>query len=110
MGKSVEAVDEEETGTELPKLAQFLRNDPYLNAARIRFGYALTLHRAQGQHFSTVIANLDTGQRQTNEAYFRWLYILFAVVVDRLVLTDVPQITPLSKVTWEGSRGKIEAI
>lgn len=107
----LEAVNGEEAETvELPQLTQFLRNDRYFNAARLRFGYAMTLHRAQGQRFRTVIANLDTGTGQTNEAYFRWLYTLFAVVGDRLVVTNAPRITPLSKAIWQASKGKLEAI
>ena len=90
--------------------AKFLRNDPYLNAARLRFGYALTLHRAQGQNFKTAIANMDTGQGQTNATYFRWVYTLFSVVQNRLVLLNFPSITPFFKATWNGSQGKLDSV
>lgn len=90
--------------------AEFLRTDPFLNAARLRFGYALTLHRAQGQRFDTVIANLDTGQGQANEAYFRWLYTLFTVPQNRLILSHVPTITPFSKAEWDDSRTRLDSI
>ena len=90
--------------------AQFLLNDPYLNAARLRFGYALTLHRAQGRKFDTVIASLDTGQGQTNDAYFRWLYTLFTVPRRALYLSNVPIITPLSKASWDESRARLDSV
>jgi hypothetical protein len=90
--------------------AAFLRTDPFLNAARLRFGYALTLHRAQGQRFSTVIANLDTGQGQNSEAYFRWLYTLFTAPQNRLILFNVPTITPFSKAEWDDSRARLDSI
>jgi hypothetical protein len=90
--------------------AHFLRNDPYLNAARMRFGYALTLHRAQGRRFDTVIANLDTGQGQTNDAYIRWLYTLFTVPLRALYLSNVPTITPLAKASWDDSRSRLDSV
>lgn len=90
--------------------AQFLVNDPYLNAARLRFGYALTLHRAQGRTFDTVIANLDTGQGQTNDAYFRWLYTLFTVPRRAIYLSNVPIITPLSRASWDESRARLDSV
>ena len=92
------------------ELARFLRNNPYFNAARLRFGYALTLHRAQGQRFKTVVANMDTGQGQTNEAYFRWIYTLFSVVEHKIVLSNIPLITPFYKTIWDASQGKLDSI
>lgn len=92
------------------ELARFLRNNPYFNAARLRFGYALTLHRAQGQRFKTVVANMDTGQGQTNEAYFRWIYTLFSVVQDKIILSNIPLITPFYKTIWDASQGKLDSI
>ncbi|WP_293353350.1 MULTISPECIES: NERD domain-containing protein [unclassified Microcoleus] len=92
------------------ELAKFLRTDPYLNAARLRFGYALTLHRAQGQKFKTAIANMDTSQGKTNAAYFRWVYTLFSVVQNRLFLFNFPSITPFFKANWNNSQGKLDSV
>lgn len=105
--KQAMTADESDDSSEL---AKFLRCDPYLNAARLRFGYALTLHRAQGQQFKTAIANMDTGQGQTNATYFRWVYTLFSVVQNKLVLLNFPSITPFLKATWNGSRGKLDSV
>lgn len=92
-------VEEEVTDSEdNASFATFLRKDPYYNAAKIRFGYALTLNRAQGQHFETVIADLNTGIGQHNDTYFRWLYTLFTVVSNHLIVSSVPHITPLSNI------------
>jgi len=87
--------------------AKFLRNDLHLNAAQLRFGYALTLHRAQGSQFKTVVGNADTGQGQTNESYFRWVYTLFSVVQEKIILFNTPCITPLCKTSWETRRGEL---
>lgn len=101
---------EESNNSNSPELAKFLQNDPYFNAARLRFGYALTLHRAQGQQFKTVIANMDTGQGQTNEAYFRWVYTLFSIVQDQIILSNIPLITPFYKAIWDDSQGRLDCV
>ena len=90
--------------------AQFMRDDPYLNAARIRFGYALTLHRAQGRQFDTVLASLDTGQGQENEAYMRWLYTLFTIPSRELYLSNIPEVSPLSHALWDESKCRLDSV
>ncbi|MEG3834873.1 MULTISPECIES: NERD domain-containing protein [unclassified Microcoleus] len=105
--KQVIESDESDNSSEL---AKFLRSDPYLNAAHLRFGYALTLHRAQGQRFKTAIANMDTGQGQTNAAYFRWVYTLFSVSQNQLFLLNFPSITPFFKTTWKNSQSKLDSV
>lgn len=92
------------------ELAKFLRNNPHFNAARLRFGYALTLHRAQGQKFETIVGNMDIGQGQTNEAYFRWIYTLFSIAKGKIILSNIPLITPFYKTTWDDSQGKLDSI
>lgn len=92
------------------QFAMFLRRDPYFNAARLRFGYALTLHRAQGQQFRAVIADMDTGQGQTNDAYFRWVYTLFSIVQERIILWNIPLITPFYQAVWDNSQGRLDSI
>lgn len=92
------------------ELAKFLQNDPYLNAARLRFGYALTLNRAQGHQFESVVANMETGQGQTNESYFRWVYTLFSIAQDRIILSNLPSITPLHQTIWDASQAKLGSV
>jgi hypothetical protein len=89
--------------------AKFLQSDPYFNAARVRFGYALTLHRAQGRKFDTVIAGLqtETGSGKTNETYFRMIYTLFVISGDRLVFDNIPHITPFDKAVWDQSQAQL---
>ena len=49
-----------------------LLNDPYLNAVKVKFAYAITCHRAQGGEWDDVTVYLDD-IRYTKE-YLRWLY------------------------------------
>jgi hypothetical protein len=92
------------------ELSKFFRNDPYFNAARLRFGYALTLHRAQGQQFKTVFANMDIEQGKTNESYFRWIYTLLSVPQQQLFLSNLSTITPLHKTVWDNTQGCIDSV
>jgi hypothetical protein len=92
------------------ELSNFLRNDPYFNAARLRFGYALTLHRAQGQQFKTVFANMDIEQGKTSESYFRWVYTLLSIPQEQIILSNIPKITPFYKVIWDSTHGKLDSV
>jgi hypothetical protein len=89
-------------------LAKYLTDDPLLNAARIRLGYALTLHRAQNCSCATAIVDMDTGQGRANEAYFRWAYTVFTVDADRRVLIDPPCLSPLSEARWDASQARLD--
>jgi len=95
-------------------LANFLKYDSYFNAARLRFGYALTLHRAQGLQFDTVIANMETKQGKENDAYFRWIYTLFSVAQEKLILSNIPKITLLNskknEAKWDERQAKIDSV
>lgn len=52
-----------------------MREDPFLNALRAKFGYSVTCHKAQGGEWPTVFINLSkTLNMLTLETRFRWLY------------------------------------
>jgi hypothetical protein len=69
-----------------------LRSDPYFNALRLRFGYAITCHKAQGGEWSHVIVSCATRQNPRSSDYFRWLYTAMTRTSDKLYLVDPPQI------------------
>ncbi len=53
--------------------------DPYLNALRVNYGYAVTVHNAQGGEWDTVIVDPRNPSREYNSvqhhvAYTRWIY------------------------------------
>lgn len=71
---------------------------PLLNAARIRYAYAMTVHRAQGRQWN--LAYLDasrgpSGESITNDGYFRFLYTASMCAESRLKLLKYPELTPL---------------
>lgn len=69
-----------------------LRSDPYFNAMRIKFGYAITCHKAQGSEWKNVFVKCSTTQSQLNESYFRWLYTAMTRTSEKLYLLDPPNI------------------
>jgi len=61
----------------IPGTAEFKRTyktDPYVNALRVKFGYAVTCHKAQGGEWKNVFLDCKTSMGSYSEGYFRWLY------------------------------------
>lgn len=56
------------------ELREALRVDPYFNALRVKFGYAVTCHKAQGGEWKHVLLDCSTSTGMRNENYYRWLY------------------------------------
>lgn len=71
-----------------------IRKNPYLNAAKIRYGYCITCHRAQGYKWVNVIVNCDNKSTKTNDNYFRWLYTALSRTSSKLFLVNPPVIKP----------------
>ena len=83
-------------------------NDPYMNAAKLRFGYAMTLHRAQGLRFTSKVVNLSTGGRLGKaENYFRWLYTAFSVPCNNGCFFNEPHVHPFAKTKWQFDRSQL---
>ncbi len=73
------------------KRMEKLREDPYYNAMQVKYGYAVTCHKAQGGQWRTVF--LDQGYVSpdgVNNDYFRWLYTAFTRATERLYLVNWP--------------------
>lgn len=66
-----------------------MRNDPYLNALQIKFGYAITCHQAQGGKWSKVLVNRGDwiGNRIEN---LRWFYSALTCTNQILAHIDYP--------------------
>lgn len=69
-----------------------LREDEYFNAMQIKFGYAVTCHKAQGGQWAHIY--LDQGY-MTNEMltpdYIHWLYTAFTRATEHLYLVNWSQ-------------------
>lgn len=69
-----------------------LRADPYFNALRLKFGYAITCHKAQGSEWNHVFVKCKTHQSQLSADYFRWFYTAITRTSKKLYLLDPPNI------------------
>ncbi|MFV7436608.1 AAA family ATPase [Pseudomonas vlassakiae] len=73
-----------------------LVTDPYFNALRLKFGYAITCHKAQGSEWNNVFVKCKSHQSQLTADYFRWLYTAITRTARQLYLLDPPNIQPWS--------------
>lgn len=53
---------------------RLLRGDPYYNALRAKFGYAVTCHKAQGGEWASVFLALPGYSPMDRETETRWMY------------------------------------
>lgn len=74
-----------------------LKKDPYFNALKIKFGYAITCHKAQGSEWKNVFLNCQTHQSVLNQSYFRWIYTAITRTSEKLFTLDEPHFTPFTK-------------
>lgn len=102
-------IDFKRRNPNLPKsgkaLRDALREDRYFNALRVKFGYALTCHKAQGSEWPDVFVQCKTHHTNPRtEEYFRWLYTAITRASRRVNLLNPPNFYP-----WPTSRGSPSA-
>ncbi|MGC9462349.1 AAA family ATPase [Vibrio genomosp. F10] len=72
------------------KLAR--KSDEYLNAFKVKFGYAITCHKAQGSEWEHVLVNCNSHLNYLCKDYFRWLYTAITRTSKVLYVVDEPKI------------------
>ena len=72
-----------------------LKTDPYFNALRCKYGYAVTGHKSQGGEWDTVFVDY-TGRSGLSEESLRWAYTVTTRARVKLYITNLPKITPFS--------------
>lgn len=83
-----------------------IRNDPYINAAKIKFGYAITGHKAQGYKWNNLFVGFETDGGKTNETFFRWVYTSITRTTQKLFLINPPFISPFINMEWKENNGE----
>ncbi|WP_075290533.1 ATP-dependent DNA helicase [Histophilus somni] len=91
-----------ERGIEYRKNKEEFKNailsDPYFNALPLKFGYAITCHKAQGSEWNNVIVQCNnTHQNQHALGYSRWLYTAITRSSKQLYLIDPPKFNAWDK-------------
>jgi hypothetical protein len=84
-------IEQKEQGQEQIKLS-IMQNDPYFNALNIKFGYALTCHKAQGSEWEHVFVDASSSQSRLTQSYFRWLYTAITRTSSMLYILNEPNI------------------
>ena len=68
-----------------------LKENPYYNALQIKYGYAVTCHKAQGGQWKNVF--LDQGyvdDKNLSPDFYHWLYTAFTRATEKLYLVNFP--------------------
>ena len=75
---------------------EYLKNDPYYNALRVKYGYAITGHKSQGGEWPTVFVDY-TGRTGLNNDSLRWTYTVTTRASQVLYGCNMPNVTPMSR-------------
>ncbi len=71
------------------KRMEELRKNPYYNALQVKYGYAVTCHKAQGGQWRRVFIDQGFVAADGYDAdYYRWLYTAFTRATERLYLVN----------------------
>lgn len=86
------------------KIQRALNNMPatdyykFKNAAQLRFGWALTVHKSMSYKWDEIFFNVETGGGKTNETYFKWIYTGLIRATSKVRLINYTPISPFYKV------------
>ncbi len=84
-------------GSEEFKMA--LKNDLYFNALKVKYGYAITCHKAQGGEWDKVFVNYYY-QCGLSDSMLRWCYTATTRAKKKLYIINAPHITACSKLKF----------
>ncbi len=72
----------------------------------IRYGYAATVHRAQGMSQPLCYVNGEHAAGRHSDAYFRWLYTALTTAGRTLTLFNYKPIHPLDSIVWNARQAE----
>ncbi len=80
---------------------QQLFHDEEFNALKVKYGFAMTCHKAQGSQWPTVIVDCSYGGSRRTQFYFRWLYTAITRASERLFLISRPDFNAFSEIQYQ---------
>jgi len=100
-----------------PKSEEFKKailNDQYFNCIQLKFGYAVTCHKAQGGEWDTAFVFWDRGVKndfdfyrsehdrsgKTNSGFYRWAYTAVTRAANKLECINPPYFNSFSKMAF----------
>lgn len=84
------------------EFSEVYRNDPYVNALCVKYGYAMTCHKAQGGEWDVVFVDYWAGSGR-REDFFRWAYTATTRARTKLFAVGVGEINILTKLKFKES-------
>ena len=69
---------------------RLLRSDPYVNALQVKYGYAVTCHKAQGGQWKNVFVDMGyiPADAYRTLDFYRWLYTAVTRATERLAFVN----------------------
>lgn len=92
-----------------PKTKEYkdaMYSDDYLNAIKLKYGNAITVHKSQGGEWDNVFIVWDRAQGKKNGAglqnsdFYRWAYTAITRTQHKMINIDVPSFTLFSKMIF----------
>ncbi len=91
-----------------------LKKDPFLNCLSLKYGYAVTCHKAQGGEWDTSYIFWDKGTdtnfdfyhsahsnaRKTNAEFYRWAYTAITRATNKIYCINPPKFTSFSTISF----------
>ena len=78
-----------------------MKDDQYFNALRVKYGYALTCHKAQGGEWDTVVVDFASAPPgRQSENFFRWTYTAVTRAQSTLLTISPPNFSATSSIDW----------
>ena len=78
-----------------------LKEDPWFNALQVKYGYALTCHKAQGGEWDSAVVYFDFSGGKRNADFFRWAYTAITRAKKTLVTIGAPAFDAYSEMQWQ---------
>ncbi len=85
---------------------KMIQDSALLHAPIVKFGYAVTGHKAQGGEWSVVWADYSYGANQQSSYYFRWAYTVTTRARKMLYVSCAPRIDSLASL-FDGNVGTL---
>lgn len=83
-----------------PRTQEFkeaLRADKYFNAMQVKYGYAITCHKAQGGEWENTFVNFQVYMRILSRGFFRWAYTGITRAKKNLFAINAQNYSPLTE-------------
>lgn len=88
------------------EITHILKTDPYFNALRVKYGYAITCHKAQGSEWR--IGYIDYASRRGfSDDALRWTYTATTRAKEKIYGVGIPNVTPISKLNVDMKISKL---